>query len=69
MALVAYERRRRRHVRIYQAMSRLFTPAFQSNGAVLPWLRDRLVSPLDRVPLARRLTARIVAGYLGLDRV
>jgi 2-polyprenyl-6-methoxyphenol hydroxylase-like FAD-dependent oxidoreductase len=67
-ALVAYERRRRRHVWIYQAMSRLFTPAFQSDGAVLPWLRDRVVLPLDRVPLARRLTARIVAGYLGLDR-
>lgn len=67
-ALVTYERRRRRHVRIYQAMSRVFTPAFQSNGAVLPWLRDRLVSPIDRVALARRLTARIVAGYIGLDR-
>ena len=67
-ALVAYDRRRRWHVRVYQAMSRLFTPAFQSNGAVLPWLRDRLVAPLDRVALARRLTARIVAGYIGLDR-
>ena len=53
---------------LYQAMSRLFTPAFQSNGRVLPWLRDHLMSPIDRVPLARRLTAEIVAGHLGLGR-
>ncbi len=67
-ALVAYERRRRWHVELYQAMSRLFTPAFQSDGRVLPWLRDHLMTPLDRVMAARRLTARIVAGHLGLGR-
>ncbi len=67
-ALARFQRRRRWHVALYQAMSRLFTPAFQSNGRVLPWLRDHLMSPIDRVPFARRLTAEIVAGHLGLDR-
>ena len=65
-ALARYQRRRRWHVALYQAMSRMFTPAFQSNGRVLPWLRDHLMSPIDRVPVARRLTAEIVAGHLGL---
>jgi salicylate hydroxylase len=65
-ALVAYRRRRQGYVRLYQAMSRVFTPAFQSDSRALPWLRDRLVAPLDRVPIGRRLAARIVAGQFWL---
>lgn len=68
-ALAAYGRRRRRHVRLYQMMSRLFTPAFQSESAVLPWLRDHLMTPLDRLAVARRITARIVAGQIARPRV
>lgn len=67
-ALAAYERHRRAYVRLYQLMSRLFTPVFQSESRVLPLLRDLLMEPLDRIPLVRGLTARIVAGQIWLDR-
>ena len=66
-ALAAYQRRRRAHVRLYQVMSRLFTPVFQSESRVLPLLRDLLMEPRDRIPLVRRLAARIVAGQVWLD--
>ncbi len=64
--LTRYQRRRQAHVRLYQLMSRVFTPAFQSDSRALPWLRDRVMAPLDRVPAIRRLTARIVAGQIWL---
>jgi 2-polyprenyl-6-methoxyphenol hydroxylase-like FAD-dependent oxidoreductase len=61
-ALRLYARSRRRHVRVYQAMSRIFTPFFQSDSALLPVLRDRLVSPMTRVSVVRRALAALVAG-------
>ena len=39
-ALAAAVRLRRGHVRLYQAISRVFTPVYQSDSRVLPWLRD-----------------------------
>ena len=68
-ALAAYQRRRRGHVRLYQSMSRLFTPVFQSESHVLPRLRDLLMEPMDRIPFVRRLAARIVAGQVWLHPV
>jgi 2-polyprenyl-6-methoxyphenol hydroxylase-like FAD-dependent oxidoreductase len=59
-----YAHRRRRHVRVYQFLSLAFTPFYQSDSVVLPWLRDRLVSQSARIPLAQRLLARTVAGTL-----
>lgn len=56
---------RRFHVRLYQALSRLFTPAYQSDGLVLPWIRDRLVPPLGRLWPATRIQAEMVAGTFG----
>ena len=63
-ASVIYADMRRRHVRLYQAMSLGFTPAFQSNGWLLPALRDFGFSPLSRIPGVRRLLASVVAGLL-----
>ncbi len=63
-ALSLYARSRRRHVRIYQALSRIFTPVFQSEGKNLPALRDLIVGPLSRIPLAGRLAAKMVAGEM-----
>ena len=54
-ALESYARQRRFHVRLYQGMSRLFTPFYQSDSVLLPLLRDRLVAPISRVPVAARL--------------
>jgi 2-polyprenyl-6-methoxyphenol hydroxylase-like FAD-dependent oxidoreductase len=65
-ALSAYARYRRWHVRLYQAMSFLFTPFYQSDGRTLPFLRDHLFSLVERGPDGRRLLASLVAGrWLG----
>jgi len=56
---------RRRHVWLYQAMSRLLTPVYQSDGRVVPFARDRLVGPLSRVRLVQRIQAAMVTGLVG----
>ncbi|MBO0905807.1 FAD-dependent oxidoreductase [Jiella sonneratiae] len=63
-ALAGYVRRRRTHLRLYQLLSRLFTPVYQSDSALLPWLRDRLVPGLASTPPLRRLLGQIVCGTL-----
>lgn len=63
-ALDAYVRARRRHVRVFQALSRAFTPFYQSDSRLLPVVRDRLVPMLARVPPAPRLLAAMVAGTI-----
>lgn len=64
-ALQAYARSRRRHVALFQAMSALFTPFYQSDSATLAWTRDRIVAPLSRLPMAQKLLASMVSGTLG----
>jgi 2-polyprenyl-6-methoxyphenol hydroxylase-like FAD-dependent oxidoreductase len=61
-ALGRYVRMRRRHVRLFQALSLLFTPFYQSDSVVLPLIRDRLVATLAKVPPAPQLLAAMVAG-------
>ncbi|MGA9583151.1 MAG: FAD-dependent monooxygenase, partial [Allosphingosinicella sp.] len=56
---------RRSHVRLYQALSILFTPAYQSDSRTLPWIRDRLVPPFGRLWPATRIQAEMVAGTFG----
>lgn len=56
---------RRFHVRLYQALSLLFTPAYQSDGRLLPFIRDRIVPPLGRLWPATRIQAAMVAGTFG----
>lgn len=56
---------RRFHVRLYQALSALFTPAYQSDSRVLPFVRDRIVPPLSRLWPATWLQAAMVAGLFG----
>jgi len=61
-ALAAYDRERRRHVGIYQLISRWLTPLFQSE---LDWagrLRDACFGPLARLPLLRGETLKVLAG-------
>jgi hypothetical protein len=45
-------------------MSLAFTPAFQSDGWLLPTLRDFGFSPVNRIPGVRRLLACVVAGLI-----
>jgi len=63
-ALSAYARRRRWHVRFYQALSLGFTPFYQADGRVRPWIRDHLLGKLARLPPSPRLLAATVSGLL-----
>ena len=63
--LALYPRLRRNHIRLYQTLSWLFTPVYQSESAILPVLRDRLAAPVSRMPPAPRLLAAMVSGAFG----
>jgi len=63
-ALAAYVRMRRWHIRLYQYLSALFTPFYQSDSRVLPVLRDWMLAPATRLPLARTLVAATIAGIV-----
>lgn len=62
-ALHRYAQLRRLHV-LYQSMSLGLTPWFQCHGRVLPWLRDTLMEPVSRLPIAQKLFTRTVTGML-----
>ncbi len=64
-ALRGYADMRRWHVRLYQAASWMFTPFYQSDSVGLPFIRDRLVPPIARLPIAARILAALVAGSIG----
>lgn len=61
-ALAAYAARRRRHVRFYQAMSAMLTPAFQSDRRWIAGLRDLTFHPAARLPWLRRRMMQTFAG-------
>jgi 2-polyprenyl-6-methoxyphenol hydroxylase-like FAD-dependent oxidoreductase len=63
-ALQGYARKRRWEMAYYQALSRGFTPFYQSDSRILPPLRDYLVAPATRLPLVRWLVAASVAGLV-----
>ncbi len=56
---------RSRHVRLYQALTALFTPVYQSDSRSLPFVRDRLVGPLSGTWPANRIQALMVGGLIG----
>lgn len=61
-ALEGYCRARRWHVRIFQALSLMFTPFYQSDSTLLPLVRDRVVATVAKIPPAPQLLAAMVAG-------
>lgn len=63
-ALAAYARIRRWHIRLYQALSLGFTPFYQADGGLLPWVRDHILGKVARLPFAPRLLAATVSGVL-----
>lgn len=63
-ALAAYAARRRRHIRFYQGMSALLTPAFQSGRGWIGSLRDLTFRPTARLPWMGR---RMVETFAGLS--
>lgn len=56
---------RRSHVRLYQWLTALFTPVYQSDSRVLPLLRDMLVGPLSKLWPATWIQAAMVSGLIG----
>ena len=56
---------RKRHVLLYQALTALFTPVYQSDSAILPFVRDRLVGPLSGLWPATWIQAAMVSGLIG----
>jgi len=64
-ALGEYERMRLWHIRLYQAASFMFTPAYQSDSTLIAGLRDWLMAPLSRIPPAPQILAGLVAGSWG----
>jgi 2-polyprenyl-6-methoxyphenol hydroxylase-like FAD-dependent oxidoreductase len=71
-ALPAYYKARKRHIAIYQAMSWAFTPMYQSNSRILPFIRDTLMAPASTIwPVSSILTSLVkgtmVSPYRGLD--
>ena len=61
-ALRLYAGARRWHVAAYQMMSAAFTPQYQSDSAVLPVLRDRVLAPLSRIWPIPAILTRLVCG-------
>lgn len=64
----AYAKARRRHVWLYQSASLAFTPMYQSDSKVLPWLRDHFAAPFAMVWPMPQILAHLVAGRFGLKR-
>ena len=64
-AFASYAQTRRRHVQIYQAMSLIFTPFYQSDSSLYPLMRDNLVATASRLAPIQKLLANIVAGHVG----
>lgn len=64
-ALKHYVGLRRGHVRIYQTMSHMFTPVYQSKGWIGPAFRDWLAAPFMGVPPFPTILAALVSGAWG----
>lgn len=58
-------RLRRDQIRLYQALSRLLTPVYQSDGTLIPWLRDRVMGPVSKRWPATTVQAALVSGTVG----
>src|SRR5690606_4043203 len=56
---------RRSHVALYQRLTALFTPAYQSDSIWPALLRDVVLAPLSRVGPAPRIQANMVSGLTG----
>jgi 2-polyprenyl-6-methoxyphenol hydroxylase-like FAD-dependent oxidoreductase len=61
-ALESFENSRRAHVDFYRVASRALTPMFQSDGRVLPWLRDTFLAYANWLPGGRHMTRTTLSG-------
>lgn len=64
-ALTETVRLRRDQIQLYQFLSRLLTPIYQSDGTALPWLRDRVMGPVSKLWPFTAAQAALVSGAVG----
>lgn len=64
IALLNYTKARRAHVWLYQLLSAAFTPQYQSDSDLLPWLRDHLLFPLSEIPPVPHILTKLVCGEI-----
>ncbi|WP_188544042.1 FAD-dependent oxidoreductase [Aquisalinus luteolus] len=64
-ALGEYARMRALHVHLYQLISLVFTPFYQSDSRIVAALRDHLLSPVSRLAPVQWMLGGMVAGELG----
>ena len=53
------------HVWLYQWVTHLFTPLYQSESRVLPGVRDNIIAPLSRRWPAKGVQAQLMSGLFG----
>ena len=63
-ALKIYAHRRRIHIWLYQFISAIFTPFYQSNSKVLPFFRNHVMNPLSYIWPVKPLLTKLVCGTL-----
>lgn len=64
-ALEIYRSARRLHVALYQAISKVFTPFYQSSSRLLPPIRDFVLQPASRIWPAPHLLGMLARGEIG----
>jgi salicylate hydroxylase len=56
---------RRRHVFLYQAITAMFTPVYQSDSHAIAAIRDWMIGPLSQIAPIARLQVQLVTGLFG----
>ncbi|WP_308222983.1 MULTISPECIES: NAD(P)/FAD-dependent oxidoreductase [unclassified Sphingomonas] len=64
-ALAETVRLRRDQIALYQLLSRVLTPVYQSDGTAIPWLRDRVMGPVSKLWPFTAAQAALVSGAVG----
>ncbi|MEO9600374.1 NAD(P)/FAD-dependent oxidoreductase [Parasphingorhabdus sp.] len=62
-----YRKARMRHIKLYQVLSIIFTPLYQSDSRIKPWIRDMVIHNFARWPIIRNFIAKTVSGRLFLS--
>jgi salicylate hydroxylase len=56
---------RRNHVLLYQWLTAVLTPVYQSDSRIIPWARDWLIGPISKLWPATTIQAALVSGLAG----
>lgn len=63
--LARFARMRRKHVHLYQSLTALLTPVYQSDSKSIPFVRDRIMGPLSKIWPLTTFQAALVSGLVG----